>query len=87
MSLNDRKLALISAIVAEKDDWAIREWESVTAHIASIHASKTTQVGIAIQGAPVMLSDVIRTTLRSLGEIEEGEWSSLATLEAESESW
>lgn len=87
MNLNDRKLALISSVVAEKDDWAIREWESVAAHIASIHASKTTQVGIAIQGAPVMLSDVIRTTMRALGEIEEGEWTSLATLEALSESW
>jgi hypothetical protein len=85
--MNDRKLALISAVVTEKDDWAIREWESVAAHIASIHASKTTQVGVAIQGAPVMLSDVIRTTMRALGEIEEGEWTSLATLEALSESW
>lgn len=86
-SFNDRKLRVLTAILATSEEWALREWERTAEHVAAIERCETTLVGHRPNGSTVMLSDVIRQGLQSLALLEQRSGWSLRQLEQESETW
>lgn len=85
--LNLRKLRLIEFILQEHDPEGVRQIEELIVRIAYDEDSRTKIIGFNINSAPVLKSDFLSSIVRSLREVDSGDFQSFEQVEKESESW
>ncbi len=87
MNLEERKLKIIAAVVAESDTDAIQMLELKLAEIDYDKKSRSKIIGLNPKGMPIIKSEFVRCIHQSLSNLDNGEWISIDDLEKRSENW
>ena len=83
----ERKVEIVARVLAESEAWALDAIEDLLDNIADTHRSEGLVIGRRPSGDPVIKSRFMRELMRSIHEVEQGNGTSLRTLERESENW